>query len=355
MLSGLAQAGTKALGGARFTLVSIVPSAWFVGFVAFLSLSGLYSGKSPNLAYAATALGSHAGWVVAAIFAIFVIAVLLRPFQAVLVQFLEGYWSGIRAIEHIYDLAIERHRRIRHTAEVVSSARLTPKTSSTSLHEVARAQRVALRAVKAQKKAHETVSRYPSSNGVDAHSDDRLMPTMLGNALRDGEDTAGSRYGLTFRAIAPRLYPHLSTKMSEAISQNLDLIDTTAALCISFGLSAVISAPLVVRWDVWSSTPFAMLILSIIAYSGALRTARGHARLLATAVDLHRFDMLAALHYDLPTSPEEERRLNQRLSAFFDERESAAELIGDISYSHNQQCGAHPEEQPPSSSASSGA
>jgi hypothetical protein len=163
-------------------------------------------------------------------------------------------------------------------------------------------------------RASATFDRYPFN--ADDAVDDRLMPTLLGNILRDGEDNAGRRYGLDMIVVYPRMYPSLSPKLDKAISAQLDILDTTAALCVAFGLSALFSAPLIARLDWWSLVPVATMLLSIFAYRGALVTAQGHGTLLATAFDLHRFDMLQALHYQLPLAPDDELELNRQLSEF---------------------------------------
>lgn len=341
MLSGLAQTGMKALGGARFSLVNLVPATILVGFLTLLAVSGLYAGDDLNLGETTKKLGANPGWALVAVFGVFVLAVLLRPFQAALVQLLEGYWERWPVLNHVSALAIERHRRARHTAEIVVDAYREPGPSATSaLHEVAQAQRLRRRATAIKMRAQVTVDRYPkplwekSQNGRIVGYDDRLLPTLLGNALRDGEDNAGQRYGLSIQVVAPRLYPSLSPKLDAAITQSLDLLDTTAAMCVSFAVAAVSSLPLIGRWDPWSFTPLAAVVLSVLAYRGAVRIARGHARLLATACDLHRFDMLAALHYELPTTPQYERQLNLGLSKFLDSHGTALDYMGAFNYVH---------------------
>jgi hypothetical protein len=74
--------------------------------------------------------------------------------------------------------------------------------------------------------------------------------------------------------------------------------------------------------------------MSTLAYRGAITTARKHARLLATAFDLHRFDMLDALHYELPLTPQDELELNSRLSKFLDSRGTVRQMRM-FPYRHN--------------------
>ena len=108
------------------------------------------------------------------------------------------------------------------------------------------------------------------------------MPTILGNALKDGEDNAGHRYGLEMPIVYPRIYPLLSPKLDSAISAQLDILDTTSAFCVVFGFIALLGLPLVIRLDWWSLIPLGAVLMSALAYRGAVTTARDHGRLLAT-------------------------------------------------------------------------
>ncbi len=314
MFGGLAAAGGKALGGARFNLVNIMPATILVGFVTLLAVSGLYSDDDPKFNEAAATIKENAGAAIIAVFGIFVVAVLLRPFQVALVQVLEGYWQRLPVLNQVAVIAIERHRRARHTAEVIREAATKPDpVNGTHLGDIVRWQRRARRFEAIRQSALNVIDRYPKPRSCE---DDRLMPTILGNALRRGEDNAGDRYGLRMQVIWPRMYPSLSPKLDAEISRNLDLLDASAAMCVSFAMATLSSLPLVRRWDVWSLTPLVVAMFSLLAYRGALRVARGHAELLATGIDLHRFDMLAALHYELPTTTEHERKFNIKLSNF---------------------------------------
>jgi hypothetical protein len=321
MFSGMLQAGTKALGGARFSLVNLLPTAFFITSVAVLIASGAYTQPKPSLTPLFDKLSKSPGLAVAAAFGIFLITVLLRPFQATLVQFLEGYWQRWRALELADDLATERHRRLLNTAHVMRDARKPDGPASNEFGDVADYEQRFRKVRSVQRRARIVIDRYPlPAEGTDGSVDDRLMPTLLGNALRDGEDNAGRRYGLDMTVVYPRMYPSLSPKLDKAISAQLDILDTVSALCIAFALIALVALPLVDRVDLWSLVPFAAVLMSALAYRGAIGTARRHGRLLATAFDLHRFDMLNALHYELPRTPREELDINTSLSRFLDSR-----------------------------------
>ena len=332
MFSSIVQAGSKALGGARFSLVNLMPTAFFITFMAALIASGAYTHPAPNLRPVINVFTKNPGWAVAAGFGIFLVAVLLRPFQAALVQFLEGYWRRWSSLEFANDIATERHRRIRNTAEVIFFRASQPQEpSGKDLKEVADYAQRLRKFRRVKNHASLIMNRYPRD--IDGY--DRLMPTLLGNTLRDGEDYSGGRYGLEMPVVYPRMYPSLSPKLDSAISAQLDMINTTSALCIACGLIAVLSLPLIVRMNWWSLTPIVAALTSILSYRGAIATARGHGRLLATAFDLHRFDMLNSLHYELPITPQKELALNKTLSGFLESHERDAVLrMREFPYKH---------------------
>lgn len=335
MLGGLVQAGTKALGGERFSLVSLLPITLLVGYVSFLWASGLYAGAAVNLGGIATEIGKNAGWAVFTVFGIFVVSVLLRPLQISLVWMLEGYWDRTPLLKWIEPLARERHLRRRRAAEVTADQAIDLGTSMLLRSVIQDRRRVRMQEIR-QRNAELRLDRYPEDREHEGDADEiRLMPTMLGNALRKGEDDAGDRYGLDFPTIAPRLYPHLSSRISTEIARNFDAMESGASLTIVFLLAAAGSVPLLWRGDAWFLAAPIALLLALLAHLGTLRTAREHGLLLASAVDLHRFDMLAKLRYQLPRTVDEEWELNQQLSAFLEAKiEKARVFMRDFHYVH---------------------
>ncbi|MGH3789199.1 MAG: hypothetical protein ACRDRU_11705 [Pseudonocardiaceae bacterium] len=310
MLSGLTWAGTKALGGARFSLVNLMPAAFLVGFFAILAASGLYSGRDFDVGKTTERLGENVGWAIISVFGVFLLAVLLRPFQVTLVRFLEGGWPHWPALNYAKELAIERHHRVRQTAYVVSKADLEPDWSTTKkLHDIAEIQRYEQWGKAIQMRAEVTLRRYPLRW-------ERMMPTLLGNVLRDGEDNAGQRYGLIFAAVAPRMYPSISPKLSTAISENLDLIDTTAAMCIAFAVASVSSLPLVSRWDRWSVIPFVTATLCALSYRGAISIARGHAKSLRQSLIYTGLTCLRSFDTNCPSRPDAKESLTKNCRIF---------------------------------------
>jgi hypothetical protein len=347
MFSGLLQAGTKALGGARFSLVNLFPTTVFVVVMATLITSGAYSKPHPSLTLILDKFSKSPGLAVGATLCIFLLAILLRPFQVTVVQFLEGYWRRWSPLEFANEMSTERHRRIQHTAEIMLSAGDPIQPTSGEFDEVAHYARQLRALNRRRRRAGIILERYPmaveGSNGFV----DRLMPTLLGNVLRDGEDYAGRRYGLDMPVIYPRIYPSLSPKLDKAISAQLDMLDTTSAYCVVFGLISLFTIPFLRRMDWWSLIPPVAALMSAFSYQGAIATARGHGRLLATAIDLHRFDMLEAMHYDLPRTPKDELDLNKKLSTLLESRDANAVLrMGKLRYKHPPPVGDRRDESP---------
>jgi hypothetical protein len=162
-----------------------------------------------------------------------------------------------------------------------------------------------------------------------------VLPTLLGNALRRAEDTAGQRYGLDSVAAFPRIFPSLSKPLDAALAHETNTLDSAAALTAAFGLCTVISLPLVFNLDLRPLIPLAAALLTAVAYRGAIHAAHQHGVLVATAFDLHRFDMLDSMRIDPPKDPTKEFELNQKLSALLTSAGSQApQVLHNVVYAH---------------------
>ena len=353
MLGGLAQAGAKALGGSRFSLANLVPATLLVAFVVVLAASGLYGGGSPRFSGVASLVTENAGLAVLAAFGVFILAVFLRPFQAALVQVLEGYWGHVPGLSSLADQAVERHRRRLHRAMTIQAAQLAPPPlRGRHLGEVG-AQRRAARLRGLARSADPHGGTLPTSD-LSKKTDTPVRPTTSNAAGKYNFAMARTTLVVgmvsSYRLLRPRLYPSVSGKLDAAISQNLDLIDTTAAICVAFALAGVASLPARCEVGFVESHPGSgAFLLSLTAYRGAVQSARSHSSLLAAAVDLHRFDMVRALHYPLPKTAAEKRAFNRRLTGFLASRNSAMERMNRQPYEHTAQSAA----QPPAGAGSS--
>jgi hypothetical protein len=314
----LAKETAKGLGPGAY-LVNLLPSTVFVITVFALIASRVYPGQSQfrdsqdrpidagvdSLAFVVKNLGVVGG--VLLILAVLATAIMIRPFQVSAVQFLEGY-STNRGRGIAEALAVEHHLR-RHSFYLSRQDVTAERAASRTLTEVVAFSKEDRRARRMQSRAKRIVESYP-------HSARDFLPTALGNALRRAESTAGERYGLDTVIVYPRLYPYISNRLDAEISNQLDVLDATATFVFVFSLQAAVATPLIVRWDWWSLAPVTFALLAAISYQGARYAADRYAVVLAAAFDLHRFDMLDAMHRKLPETAHEELAENTALSEF---------------------------------------
>ncbi|MGY6026901.1 hypothetical protein [Streptomyces spinosirectus] len=325
MLKGLVSASTKALGGSRFSLLNVLPAAVVVATVAVLIRAGAYSPDGQVRFDHVLPEGERDALAVALFgLAALLCGILLRPFETALVQLLEGYWANPSPLAPLVPAAVERHRRRRDDAKTLAKYLRTPGQPGTNatLQELARHDRKLSRAARVRSRAEYLRDAYPTDDRLaeqpleaGIHRTD-LMPTLLGNVLRRGERVAGDRYGLDMMVVYPRLYPFISDRLEGAVGRQFELITSTASLSISFGLLSLATTPLLARLDPWSAAPLLAAAVSLAAYRGAVAASRSHATILATVFDLHRFDLAAAMHFELPKNPWEEHRLNKRITDF---------------------------------------
>jgi hypothetical protein len=281
--------------GVRFNIVSLFPSLFLILLIACLLGTGVPS-QTPSINRLLDNIkGLGTVEIVALLLLGFLLALLTHPFQFALVQLLEGYWGSSRLALLLSEFAAKRYRR-RH-AKLRAAAENSNSTSS-----VGRRQRITMALLRT----------YPPKP-------ERILPTKLGNALRAAEDRAGDRYGFSTVTIMPYIYPYLSDRLLEAFNDIRNQLDTAARLCVVLLVAAFIYMGLLVPlgFTAWFALPLILLILSWISYRAAIRAALSYGRVLHMAFDLHRFDLLTALHYPLPRNIEEQHDLARRISLFF--------------------------------------
>jgi hypothetical protein len=303
-VQSLTGVGTTEL-GLRFNVVSLLPNVTLVLVVLTLLASGAPA-DPPSLQNVLQAIDELTAERLAAMLAlVLIVSVILHPFQFSLVRLLEGYWDGTSLGRPFSALGTELHRRRRHRLRQL--AQLDPRTPE-------EAQR--------RQWAEEQLNQYPA--------EDRLLPSRLGNTLRAAEDEAGKRYELPTVAAMPRLYPYLSERFAAVFVDRRNQLDVAVRFCTVLALAAVIAAALLLpNGGLWRLLPPVIALLAWISYQAAIRTAATYGQALFVAFDLHRFDMIRALHYPLPHSRAEELAFNERLSALFIEG-----VVPDVDYRH---------------------
>ncbi|MEV0737239.1 hypothetical protein AB0I51_14965 [Streptomyces sp. NPDC050549] len=280
-----------------------MPSALFVGCLWALVRAGSYGRVGDWSLVLPSSPAACAGTFLGIAACACLLAMLLHPFQVRAVRVLEGYWARWPATARIAGVLTEIQRRrwlaLRMRAERTGTDGITVRVGADAKRRLA--------------------ARPP------AHV---LLPTALGNALRKGEISAGERYGLITLTSWPHVHMQVSPRMARTLSSTRDALDTAVNLCWSFLATSVLSAVALydepnARW-----LPVGTLVAAALAYKGAVTAAETYSGLMHVVYDLHRFDLLEALHHPLPDK-EQERELFEEVSATL-----VGEWVADLSYEH---------------------
>lgn len=278
--------------GLRFNLVGLIPTTLTVLYVIALVSSGA-PWTEPNIQSVLNrARGLDTKDLVLLMIFIVPLTLVLQPLQLSLVRVLEGYWGDGWMGKHVSSLGIGVHRRRRSRIEELAGH---PMESKPGAEESAVRARAALR----------LKQLFPS--------EERLLPTRLGNLLRAAEERAGSDYALDAVLVWPWLYPLLPASVTIALEDHRNQLDFCLRTCACFLFAALISAVFLIDYMKWLAVPAACLLMAWVSYRAALAAALGYGTQMRVAVSLHRFDLLGALHLALPVNDEEERRANRDL------------------------------------------
>lgn len=294
-LGSLIEASTKEL-GLRFILIGILPSTVLFLLILALFWSGAPA-EAPNFSlFLKKITGLEAKESVLLIIAILVFSLILQPLQLSFVRMLEGYWGGSRLGEALSKKGIALHKRRRQKLEAATRTSQDETTiTQTERSHMAMATSRLLRFYPAEK---------------------RLLPTAFGNILRAAEDRAGKRYGLDAVLIWSRLYLLLPENLKSILADQRNQIDLAVRFCFVFLLTTVISTIFLFKHCWWLFVPASTLLLAWLSYRSAIAAALAYGEGIQAAFDLHRFDLLKALHLPLPSDIVSEKEINSKLSDF---------------------------------------
>jgi hypothetical protein len=264
----------------RFNLVSLAPSALLATTVGALAASGAFNGV-PSVHLLIARSGKVNVFIASVIFLlVFSAALVLHPFQLLLVRILEGYWEDVPVLRKLRYVGIEINRRRRWEVNVLENRKDLG-------HRL-----------------------YPPKT-------EDLLPTRLGNVLRSAERQAGQRYGFTnVIEIMPMLYLSISSSLAENIDDARNDLDVACRMCAVLWMIALVSG-CTLAFDgavsasagAWFAIPVAAAVFGIFSYRAAVRCAEDYGRILYYIFDLHRRDFIRAFGYIPPESPEDERKL----------------------------------------------
>ncbi len=340
-LGTLLAATGAALG--RLVAVNLLPTAVLAAVVALTVRVNAFSSRTSGLepAHLFAGFKVDSGGVLLLVVALFALAALLQPFEIAAVRLLEGYWGATDA--GAAGLVASRHRRrvrkadrrIEAERDLRQRQRREVKTGGPgplSVREQVRRRKEEALVGKQAGWGHRVRPQYPPDTG-------EVMPTMLGNVLRTAERRAGERYHLPTVPALPRLHAQLPDRLATSYNAAVDTLDAAATMAIATALAAAVSAAAfwndpALRW-----MPALLLGLSLLSYRGAVVAARQHGTFMDIAFDLHRFDLLKALHLDLPANTAQEEDLGRKVTAFLGspDLKSARQIWKGTSYWHYQE------------------
>ncbi|MGI5243004.1 hypothetical protein [Dactylosporangium sp. CA-139066] len=277
--------------GRRFFVVGYLPTYTAAVFLLLLIWAGAPGALHFSAAWRAAGKLT-AGDLLLLLAAVVSVGLILQPLQLVLLRLLEGYWPARLS-------GPPRRRQLRRRARLAAAAALPERPEDLAAEEV---NRIGLAGTRLR-------LRYPAA--------DQVRATALGNALAAAEGRAGARFGWDAVVAWPRLYPLLGDRTRTIVDDRRDTVDAAARLAVVAALTTVVTVALLGASGGWIALTLVPLAVSWLSYRGAVQAAIAYGESVEVAFDLHRFDLLAALHLPLPADTEAEARLAAELSALW--------------------------------------
>lgn len=281
--------------GGRFFLVDYLPT-----YAAGLLLTTfVWAGAPGPLDFGRawrTAAGLGVGEIVVATLVATLVALLFQPLQLPLVRLLEGQWPP--PLRPLAQWSRRRQLAAMRRLEGVERQVEDPAAEPTEAQ-----------IQQAGQAGTQLRSRYPAA--------DLCRPTALGNVLAAMESRAGHAYGFDAVTAWPRLYPLLGTSVKAIVDDRRNALDTAARLSVTMLVTGIATVGLLSVSGWWILLAAIPLIVSVVAYRGTVHAAEAYSDSVHVAFDLHRFELVNALHLTLPVNDEEERAVNMKLSDFW--------------------------------------
>lgn len=247
----------------------------------------------------------------AALLIVFFTTILLEAFEGTLLRFYEGYWLYWTGLAERRKAGLEEKMHRRHelrTRLVTGQATLTEQAE---------------------------LSRIDTELAHRPKDPERSMPTELGDILRAAEDHARTRYGLDPIVFWPRLFPHLSESLREALGATQDQLDLALRLATLSALHGIAWSVIVAINGAWLALWWTLpaLLIAWLLWRSAHQIAVGYAGLLRSGFDLHRLDVYESLHWPKPASPAAERAHGAELTLYLLEGEG----VKDVAYEYGEE------------------
>lgn len=237
-----------------------------------------------------------------------------------LVQLYEGYWPDW--MEPIQRWCVRRQAR-RWTQLQAKMDRLHTHKYNLVVSQGLDPSQEQVQAVGAVQERYNRL--YAESATFFPPTENRLMPTRLGNVLRAAEDYATQAYNLDSVLVWPRLVPHLPSAYQEQLAQASTPMVATLFCATLSGLFALVGGGWLLFGGVYRPLLFVAVVgggilFARVFYETAVQSAVEYGVLIRTAFDLYRHQLLKALDLPVPASPTRERLLWPKLTAWWYEQ-----------------------------------
>ncbi|MEV6442459.1 hypothetical protein [Amycolatopsis sp. NPDC051716] len=325
--------------GRYFSIVSVLPSLFLVAWTTALVASDSWH-TEPDLPLMVHRLGNLNLVSIAWLLLLTTVAALfLHPLQLGMTRLLEGYWGSSPVAVKLLGARIAHYRRRRQRlreregeltdlfdrrmkilliqkyfrdvlekrSDAVHPANFDDELAESSERWMLRSdQGHGLGGLNAALDEVETAkSRYPEPP--------RMMPTRLGNALRQAEDSIGKQYGLSAIRTAPLLALIAPELDRSYLIDSRQQMDTSIRLCVVALLATLETVACLFTDGWWLLTSLVPYCLAYIAYRAAVAAADDFMTVVRSVLDLNRFKLYESMHIRLPVSTDDERRVNAKL------------------------------------------
>ena len=291
--------------GRYFSVVSFIPSSFYVLFVYLLVASGSWH-HPPDWNHAFVSLGHlGVGGIALLTFLGVGLGIFIHPIQFAIVQFFEGYW-GIRPIPQ----AIRYQRIVRYqllcqklNRDVSSTKKLLAAWERADLETT-----LSARAPVRSKLDEADRVRYMFPADLD-----EVMPTRLGNVLRRAESQAGSQYGIDALQAVPHLLLIAPTNHIDYVNDQRSQLDLAIRMTFISVVAAATAIIFLWPYGAWVLIALIPYGLAYLSYRGSIVAAGHYGSALETLINLNRFALYQQLHMRLPASTENEQEANATL------------------------------------------
>lgn len=305
--------------GSYFFSVSVIPSIVLVSGAWLIVASGAFSSEGPTVGAVVVAItAASPGTLLALSLAAFVFALLTHPFQIALVKLAEGYTDAL-PMRPVNEWGLARHyrRQLRTEQQILSirQARRNEMSDRAFVPTVYAVHRDVKRVLSRRRSTEDQLLLANLEARRSSMPDpDRAMPSRLGNELRSGEDRAGHRYGLLGVSVSA----HLAVVGPEA-ADDLAAYQTTMErqIRLAFNFVGMAFFALVAFGNdgPWLFVGPLLMVGGVLSYEGAVRAGSIYGEQTQVIADLHRRDLLRAMHFPEPEDLDDERWLLGVLSA----------------------------------------